>query len=185
MSLYTHFELFIFSEKICYRTTVDKCDNDYRIHLNHRNLKGLLKNCPDESDNLQTTNENGTDRILLSPRYGCRKGKGSGNLYNYRRSDLCLYNISIHNCESGILIIESVSESEQELEGRLRDDNGQIVCTDYLQFYYNNSRTGRFCGEELSLLLPIEIPATQFMAVFWTDPAINKLGFKLRARCAN
>ena len=32
-------------------------------------------------------------------------------------------------------------------------------------------------------MLPLEIPATQFLAVFWTDPSVNGLGFKLRARC--
>ena len=182
-AIYLH--LFNFSEMICYRTTVDKCGNNYRIYLNRRNLTSLQKNCPDESESLQTTNANGTDRIFQSPRYGCRKGSGSGNLYSYRRSDLCLYNISIHNCESGTLIIESPSDSDQKLEGKWRDENGQITCADYLQFYYGNLQTDRFCDNELSLLLPLQIPATQLMAVFWTDPAINKLGFKLRARCAN
>ena len=145
----------------------------------------LQRKCPDETEMIRTTESNGTDRILQSPRYGCRKGRGSGNHYAYRRSDLCLYNVSIPNCESGSLIIESASDNDQELEGRLRNENGQIICSDYLQFFYGSSRTKRYCGTELSLLLPLEIPATQFMAVFWTDPAINKLGFKLRARCLN
>ena len=82
------------------------------------------------------------------------------------------------------MIIESASDSDQKLEGKWKDENGQITCADYLQFYYGNLRTDQFCDNELSLLLPLHIPATQLMAVFWTDPAINKLGFKLRARCA-
>ena len=170
-----------FSHRVCHRTTVDKCGSDYRIFLNRRNVQGLLRKCPEESETLRTTDN--SDRILQSPRYGCRKGRGSGNHYAYRRSDLCLYNVSIPECESGSLIIESATENDHELEGRLRDENGHVICSDYLQFYYNGLRTQRYCGTELSLLLPLHIHATQFLALFWTDPAINKLGFKLRARC--
>ena len=174
---------FFSSQRICYRTTVDKCGTDYRVYLNQRNLKGLQKKCPAESEEIPTTNSNGTERILQSPRYGCRKGRGTGNLYAYRRSDLCLYNVSIPFCENGSLLIESASESDHELEDRLRDENGEVICSDYLQFFYGNSRTSRYCGTDLSLLLPLRIPATQFMAVFWTDPEVNKLGFKLRVSC--
>ena len=171
----------LFSQRLCYKTTVDKCGNGYRIFLNKRNFNGLQRSCPLETQDLRSLTE--TERLLQSPRYGCRKGRGSGNHYGYRRSDLCLYNVSIPSCESGRLLIESATDNDQELEARLRDENGDVVCSDYLQFYYGNSSTQRYCGTELSLMFPLEIPATQFLAVFWTDPAVNKLGFKLRARC--
>ena len=185
VTVYYYYDcMFVFSsERICYRTTVDKCETDYRVYLNQRNLERERRNCPEESEEILTTNSNGTKRILQSPRYGCRKGRGTGNLYSYRRSDLCLYNVSIPFCESGSLLIESASESDHELEDRMRDENGHVICSDYLQFFYGNSRTSRFCGTDLSLHLPLEIPATQFMAVFWTDPEVNKLGFNLRASC--
>ena len=178
-----NFCLFFSSQRICYRTTVDSCGTDYRVYLNRRNLKGLQKKCPEESEDILTTDSNGTERILQSPRYGCRKGRGTGNLYSYRKSDLCLYNVSIPVCENGSLLIESASESDHEIEDRMRDENGHTICSDYLQFFYGNSKTIRYCGTDLSLLLPLQIPATQFMAVFWTDYEVNKLGFKLKASC--
>ena len=91
-----------------------------------------------------------TEKLLQSPRYGCRKGHVSGNHYGYRPSDFCLYNVSILSCESGSLLIESATDNDQELEARLRDENGDVVCSDYLQFYYGNSSTQRYCGTELS-----------------------------------
>ena len=172
------------SQRICYKTTVDKCGTDYRIYLNRRNLKKLQRSCPTESEEILSSNSNESERIFQSPRYGCRKGRGTGNLYRYRRSDLCLYNVSIPFCESGSLLIESASENDHELEDRIRSENDHFICSDYLQIFYgNSSKTSRYCGNDLSLHLPLEIPTTQFMAVFWTDPDINKLGFSLRASC--
>ena len=162
---------------------MDKCGTDYRVYLNQRNLEREKRNCPQESEDILTADSNDTERIFQSPRYGCRKGRGTGNLYAYRKNDLCLYNVSIPVCENGSLLIESASESDHEIEDRMRDESGRTVCSDYLQFFYGNSRTIRYCGTDLSLLLPLEIPATQFMAVFWTDSEVNKLGFKLRASC--
>ena len=175
------FLLFSCSERICYRTTVDQCGTDYRVYLNHRNEASLRRQCPSEDENLPTTD--GSDRYLQSPRYGCRKGRGSGSLFHYRRSELCLYNISIPDCESGWLIVESSSSNDHQIEEQMRDDSGNLLCTDYLQIFYGSSRTERFCDNHLTLKLPLSIPATQFLAVFWTDPSTNDLGFKLRARC--
>ena len=170
--------IFFFSHRVCYKTSVDQCGNEYRIFLNRRNLK---RSCPLETEDLRSITE--TEKLLQSPRYGCRKGHGSGNHYGYRPSDFCLYNVSIPSCESGSLLIESATDNDQELETRLRDENNDFVCSDYLQFYYGNSSTQRYCGTELSLMLPLQIPDTQFLAVFWTDPSVNGLGFKLAVRC--
>ena len=161
---------------------MDKCGNDYRVYLNLRNLTRVQRTCPNEREILPTTQSDGSDRLLQSPRYGCRKGKGTGSLYEYRRSDLCLYNISIPNCESGFVRIQSFSGGDHEIERRRRDTGG-LVCNDYLQFFYGGLRTERFCGTDLTLKLPLLIPATQIMAVFWTDPVVNEPGFNLRVSC--
>ena len=88
------------------------------------------------------------------------------------------------------MVIESPSDNQfrQELQERTQSDDGlNGTCADYLQFYYDicdsRVKTSHYCGTELSHPLEIEIPATQFMAVFWTDPADNFWGFHVRARC--
>ena len=71
------------NQRICYKTTLDQCGTDYRIFLNLRNEAGLQRNCPLESEELPTFTPNRLDRYFQSPRYGCRKGRGSGRLYDY------------------------------------------------------------------------------------------------------
>ena len=103
---------------------------------------------------------------------GMAAGNGTGSLYNYRKNEFCLYNVSIPNCESGFLMFESLSGNIQPRE------NGK--CSDYLQIFYGNSRTDTLCGDEV----PPIIQTTQFLALFWTDPSTNDFGgFKLRAKC--
>ena len=173
------------SHRVCYKTTIDKCGSQYRVYLNRRNLANLQKKCGTERENLAE----GEDSVVFpSPRYNCTKKRG--HKYIYRRSELCLYNISIPNCESGRVTIESPSGDgfRQELQERIQSHNNfNNTCVDYLQFYYdvgNSTRkTSRYCGTELSYPLHIAIPDTQFMAVFWTDLAINHLGFHLTAKC--
>ena len=172
-----------YSQRICYKTTVDKCGLDYRIYLNKRNIENLQQTCPSESIDIITLTENATDRLFQSPRYRCRKGRGSGALYQYRRSDFCLYNVSIPNCESGWLTIESAMANDREIEQRMKAENGEYTCTDYLQLFYGNSKTENFCDNDLTLKLPLHIPATQFLAIFWTDPSTNEDGFEIRAKC--
>ena len=157
---------------------MDKCGIDpspyYRIYLKKRNSESLQK-CRET----EALPETGSNEILFSsPRYKCRKK--SGHFYNYRRAELCLYNISLPDCESGVVAISSAREDSQVLQERFDD-----TCVDYLQFYYDgNSTTNRYCGTELSHdQLNLTIPATQFMAVFWTDFATNNLGFRLIASC--
>ena len=151
------------------------------MYLNLRDELSLQQRCPSESENLATID--GSQRFLQSPRYGCRKGRGSGSLYHYRRSDLCLYNISFPDCESGRLVVESASQNSHQIEEQMRDENGNYICTDYLQIFYGDSKTERFCDDDLTLKLPLKIRARQLLAVFWTDPSTNDLGFKLRVRC--
>ena len=164
---------------------MDKCGTDYRIYLKRRNFRGLQQRCRDESESLRETSDSGI--LLPSPRYGCRKK--NGNPYMYRRRELCLYNISLPDCESGSVIIESPQNDQhneiQERELSFACQNR--TCIDYLQFYYGNLTTSQYCGTDLSnnQLLPLEIPATQFMTVFWTDFTTNKLGFRLKAKCSN
>ena len=85
----------LFSHRLCYRTTVDKCENGYieSSLTDVSSMHGLLESCPLETQDLRSIAE--TEKLLQSPRYGCRKGRGSGNHYGYRRSDFCLYNVSI------------------------------------------------------------------------------------------
>ena len=157
---------------------MDKCGIGsspyYRIYLKRRNSESLRK-CH-ESEALSETGSN--EIIFSSPRYKCKKK--SGHVYNYRRAELCLYNISVPDCESGVVTITSAGGDSQVLERRYD------TCYDYLQFYYNgNKTTSRFCGTELSHdQLNLKIPATQFIAVFWTDiTCTNALGFRLIASC--
>ena len=177
---------FPYSQRICYRTTVDQCGisgTEYRIYLNQRNEAGLQRQCPSESEDLRSAKADGSERYLQSPRYGCRKGRGTGSLHNYRPNEFCLYNVSISNCESGFTVLESFSGSNHQMEEQMRDESGNLICTDYLQLFYGNSKTERFCDNDLTLNLPLTLPTTQFLAVFWTDPSTNDLGFKLRAKC--
>ena len=140
--------------------------------------------CPRESESIHSVAENDTERLFHSPRYGCRKGRGTGALYKYRSSDLCLYNVSMPDCESGWLILESADANNREIEQRMSAVSGEHVCNDYVQFFYGNgTRTEKFCDNDLTLKLPLRIPATRFVAAFWTDPSTNEEGFEIRAKC--
>ena len=169
---------FTCSHRVCYRTTVAWCDDGYRVYLNRRNLDTLVTSCPNESNAFPISSQN--ESFLQSPRYGCYKSEEDEQFFTYRKSDFCLYNISVPNCASGKVIIDNELHNTQELERKLRDH----ICSDYLQFYYENESSLRYCGTELSRI-KLEIPTSQFLAVFWTDTSINKLGFKLRVRCLN
>ena len=171
---------------MCYRTTIDECENntsEYRLYLNRRDLNNLIRNCPNESETLTVIEGENASVSFHSPRYQCRKK--NGRLYPYRNKELCLYNISVPDCESGIVSIQHAKDP-QELQERLNETS---PCRDYLQFHYNNNdsyvRTNPLCGMEI-LLDPPEfsnIPATNLLAVFWTDGSKNYAGFKLRAAC--
>ena len=160
---------------------MDECSEGYRIHLNRRN--GDIS-CLSETEQTQTAliQDGDSARILQSPRFGCQNERNK--TYMYRKSELCLYNISIPDCLSGAITLD-ISSDVQGLQERADANSGEAsaVCADYLQLYYGSSSTQRFCGDDLSLLLPLQIPTTEFLAVFWADPSINALGFKLRARC--
>jgi hypothetical protein len=176
------------NHRVCYRTTIDKCGNQYRVYLNRRNFASLNRKCNNESESLPKTED--STIVFASPRYNCIKKRG--NSYPYRHNEFCLYNVSISDCESGSVVIESPSDNQfrQQLQERTQSDDGlNGTCADYLQFYYDigdsTVKTSHYCGTELSHPLEIEIPATQFMAVFWTDPGDNYLGFNLRARCVS
>ena len=155
-----------YSERVCYRTTVDWCENKYRIYLKLRN------NDQCSEDQITSGGENDTEKIFTSPLHG----SGSGCRNKYRKSDMCLYSISIPNCASGKVRLESINHEIQQP----RDGS----CRDYIQFFYGNSSSDKFCGNDLvGSQWPLDIPATEFMAVFWTDPVINEGGFQIRAKC--
>ena len=117
---------------MCYRTTIDQCENSslnisgYRLYLNRRNLNNLLQNCPHESETLTVIDRGGVSVSFHSPRYECRKK--NGRMYPYRNKELCLYNISVPNCESGSVVIVGYQYALQQLQER--SHNGQ--CVDYL-----------------------------------------------------
>ena len=176
------------SHRVCYRTTIDKCGNQYRVYLNRRNFASLNRKCDNERESLLGNVTENSMIVFASPRYNCIKKRG--NMYPYRHNEFCLYNVSIPDCESGRMVIKSPGNNQfrQELQERTQSDDGlNGTCADYLQFYYDigdsTVKTSHYCGTELSHPLEIEIPATQFMAVFWTGPTNNYLGFHLRARC--
>ena len=129
-----------------------------------------------ESDRLTETGE---DVLFRSPRYTCTKGHKK---LDYRSYDFCLYNISLPNCESGRVQIETPEQDIPEVQER-KDG----VCQDYLQFYYNynnsTSKTRAFCGSDFNVTIVADIPTTDFVAVFWTDFRANFRGFELLARC--
>ena len=151
-------------------------ETEYRIHLNRRNFRGLLRNCPNESETLPVSEESVT---FTSPRYECTRG--NGRAYRYRNKELCLYNISVPNCESGRIRVQSPLQDTTALQ---KGDNDQ--CVDYVQFYHgdrNSTVTNRLCGTNLTSA--DSIPATNILAVFWTNTFKNHEGFKLRAVCQN
>ena len=152
------------SRKICYRTTVDMCGTEYReyrLYLNKRNFQGLLRNCPNERQDLLAQ---GTEVVFQSPRFQCRKR--NRRFYQYRNRELCLYNISVPNCVSGRVHIQQAESTPPELEERA--ENGK--CLDYLQFYYGQGNsikhTNPLCGVELRNQTnedTIVLPATNFL----------------------
>lgn len=152
-----------------------QCDDGYRVYLNRRNLESLQLSCPNETNDVPISPLGG--RFLQSPRYDCRKGADNKFLM-YRRSDFCLYDISIADCPSGRILIDNELHNVQEIERRQR----YHMCSDYLQIFTNSTTTDRFCDSELSRI-KLELPVTQFTALFWTDTSVNKLGFKLRVSC--
>ena len=152
-----------------------QCADGYRVYLNRRNLETLQLSCPNETNVAPISPSGG--RFLQSPRYDCRKGAGN-KFFMYRRSDFCLYDISISDCPSGRVLIDNGLHYTQEIERRQR----YHMCSDYLQFFTNSTTSDRFCDSELSRI-KLELPVTQFTALFWTDTSVNRLGFKLRVSC--
>jgi hypothetical protein len=165
---------------VCYKTTVLRCEDGYRIYLNRRNPLTLQSACPHESDALPLAPSNGV--FLQSPRYGCRNSilERENNFFKYRKSEFCLYDVSLPNCTSGRVVIDNELHNTQELERRQR----YRICSDYVQFSTSSTSSEKYCDSELSRL-KLEIPSTHFTALFWTDTSYNKLGFKLRVSCVN
>ena len=173
----------LYSHRACFRTTVLRCSNEFRIFLKRRNFGKLKTLCPKDSQALRPIGPQ--TRIFSSPRFGCLKR--SGNRYAYRRSELCFYNITIPNCESNVVIVERSNETEpgsnRELLQKIEERTPNQECNDYLQLYYGTSSTQKYCGNDLSQSLHLLIPTTHFLAIFWTNSADNELGFHLRASC--
>lgn len=165
---------------MCYKTWVYQCDTEhskeYRIYLNQRNLSTLQKQCPQETDDLITSGDGNTVHFN-SPRYGCTKSNNKP--FNYRKREFCLYNISIPECTSGMVVVRSSGEL-QSLQER-DEESGR--CRDYVQFYSDQFTSQEYCGRELTDL-ELLIPSHQFMAVLWTDLVINAPGFQLSTTCA-
>lgn len=164
-----------YSERVCYKTTLEQCEDGYHIYLNKRNLLTLQSSCPNETDTIPFTPTG--ELYLQSPRYGC-KNQNNNRPLRYRKSEFCLYNISLPNCTSGQVVIDNDLHYTQEIERQQR----YRICTDYLQFFSDSFVSKRYCDTELSRT-KLEIQSTQFTALFWTDTSINKLGFKLRVSC--
>ena len=152
-----------------------QCEDGYHIYLNRRNLLTLQASCPNETDELPELPTG--ERFLQSPRYGCVNPENDRQL-RYRKSELCLYRISMPECTSGKIVIDNELHYTQEIERWQRYN----ICTDYLQIFADSFVSERYCDTELSRSR-LEIPATEFTALFWTDTSVNRLGFKLRVSC--
>lgn len=167
-----------YSERVCYKTTVLQCGDGYRIYLNKRNFQKLQSKCPNETDSVLTSPSG--DKVLQSPRYGCRKPPFNRRniFFPYRRKEFCLYDVSVPDCPSGRVRIHNDEHYTQELEQRQR----YHICSDYLQMFTDTAASKRYCDSELSRI-NLEIPATRFTALFWTDTTVNQLGFRLSVSC--
>ena len=161
---------------MCYKTTVFQCPDGYRIYLHPRNSETLPSSCTNETDEIPTAPFGG--RFLQSPHYEC-VNPSENTILNYRKSEFCLYDLSLPECASGRIVIDNDLHYTQEMERRQR----YHICTDYLQFFTDTTPYKRFCDSELSRL-KLEIPSTRVTAIFWTDTSHNKHGFKLRVTCA-
>lgn len=159
---------------MCYKTTVAQCVDGYRVYLSRRNQQTLQSHCENETDLVPESSSGG--RFLQSPHYSCEKPP-----YNkYHNSEFCLYDISIPDCPSGRVIVDNELHYTQELEQRQR----YHICSDYVQLFTDSTASDRYCDTELSRI-KLELPTTQFTALFWADISFNKLGFKLRVSCVN
>ena len=152
-----------------------QCPESYEVYLNYRNIQTLRSSCPNETDSIPQSPFGGV--FLQSPRYDCRNTL-LNRANKYRKSEFCLYDVSLPECLSGRVVIDNDLHLTQEMERRQR----YRICSDYLQFFTENSASKRFCDSELSRL-KLEIPNTRFTALFWTDTSYNKLGFKLHVSC--
>ena len=141
----------------------------------------LHNQCPSESPTGDLPISHSNRVVFHSPRYGCINPRNKQ--LNYRKSEFCLYNISIPECWVNATTIQP-SQNIQSLQER--DDNG--VCRDYVQFFWGSSFSPRYCGSELSVEenFNLTVPSLQFLAVLWTDSASseeNGPGFDLTASC--
>ena len=162
---------------MCYKTTVVHCSDGYLIYLNKRNPLIIQSSCSNETNDIPPVSPG--VRFLQSPRYDCTIPH-LNRFFRYRRSEFCLYDISMPDCPSGKVVIDNTLHYIQQLEQRHR----YHICSDYLQFFTNSSSSEKYCDSELSRL-KLEIPQTHFQAVFWTDTSINRQGFKLKVSCAD
>ena len=163
-----------YSERVCYKTTVLQCPDSYQVYLNLRNPDTLATSCPNETNSVPQSQLGGL--FLQSPRYMCSSREN--NFFKYRKSEFCLYKLSLPECLSGKVVIDNDLHMTQEMERRQR----YHICSDYLQFFTENSASKRYCDSELARI-KLEIPSTQLTALFWTDTSYNKLGFKLHVSC--
>lgn len=89
-----------------------------------------------------------------------------------------MYNISIPDCTSGMVVVRASAEPQSLQE----KDEESGRCRDYVKFYADQFTSKEYCGGELTGL-QLVIPSSQFMAVLWTDWAINEPGFQLLTTC--
>ena len=86
---------------------------------------------------------------------------------------LCVYNISVTDCESGMLIVRSTSTDH-----RLYDDGQDYL---YLDFGHDTTRVK---GDDVSMLSET-VHSTSLTAVFWSD-SVRKTSagrFEIEAVC--
>lgn len=110
---------------------------------------------------------------MTSPRYDCRTSRG--HPHRYRGQELCIYNVSLNNCENGIEIApDGVS---------ILEDNDQDSCQDYIELIFDQEYH-RICGNNFTDGYSQTFNATRFVAVFWSNRSKNRKGFSLRVSCA-
>ena len=97
-------------------------------------------------------------------------GYNSSNYWNKR---LCVYNISVDNCESGVLTVRSTSDNHT-----LYDDGRDYL---YLEFGHVTTRVR---GGGVSMLRET-VQARSLTAVFWSDSCKKTSAgrFKMEAVC--
>ena len=174
--------LFLLSSVKCYGLKLYFKDSTARCpatcKLTDSRSKGICtsQNSPDKLLRVVTTDNGGPVVSVKSTDYNCKSAN-----YTYPRRLMCIYNINMAACNSGLIKVNVDSKIDMEAEDRSGD------CNDFVQVLeYNGQRQHKkVCGSRWPQELRT-IHATKFALLFWSGQNTDRgRGFNLQLECDN